>query len=117
MNVAVQWLRTKLGIEHDQQVWASCRGIDRAAVADLCKIINEQLVVHADVHALHNVPDMIIVAGSYRHGDYVHVFTMPNNDFKSLVDMLHEHYGHSRVGRFDMPNRMSIEAFYPHKEF
>lgn len=80
------------------------------------QLINERTDVHADISP-HGAVSYIIVAGRYRNGDYVRVFTVRHETLGAIVDRLHWEEKNARVGYFDIEPRINISAFYKRERF
>lgn len=64
-------------------------------------MIRERTDISADVHMMNRNPNQIIVTGRYRNRDYVQVFTLQDNDLRSLIEQLREMERFGVVSKID----------------
>ena len=75
----------------------------RRHVDEAVKVIKERTDITTDLHLTDHAPNQIIVTGRYRNRDYVQVFTLADNELKTLVEQLREMQRYGVVSKIDGP--------------
>lgn len=68
--------------------------------------IKSKTEVAADVHLMGQDRSQIIVVGRYNKRDYVEVFSVPDNELRTLIEQLREMQEYGVVRRLDTPPTM-----------
>jgi len=72
-------------------------------IRDGVQIIKDRTNIHADIHARLNHPTQIIAIGRYNGRDYIQVFSIHDDDFKSLIHQLRDMEQYGNLQRVDAP--------------
>ena len=66
-------------------------------------LIKDRTDIAVDAHVTNHNPNQIIVTGRYRNRDYVQVFTLADNELKTLVEQLRKMQRYGVVSKIDAP--------------